>query len=87
LHREIIPLLEIPHQHSDAELYNAGEKWLPIGRVRERYDRSDTTIDRWLADDTSGFPKPTYFSKRRYWRLSDLLRWEQQRALTTAQQQ
>jgi hypothetical protein len=42
------------------------------------------TLWRWTSnkdddDDDLGFPKPTYFGRFRYWRLSELLEWEMSR--------
>ena len=36
-------------------------------------------IERRLKDD-SGFPRPVYFGRFRYWLLSDLERWERAQA-------
>jgi predicted DNA-binding transcriptional regulator AlpA len=78
-------LLELTRENHEADnTVAAGERYLPIRKVRERYDTSDTSIDRWLQDETTGFPKPVYLSKRRYWKLSDLLRWEARQAELTA---
>jgi predicted DNA-binding transcriptional regulator AlpA len=38
------------------------------------------TIWRWLKDEEMGFPQPTYFAERRYWKLSELEAWERKRA-------
>jgi len=55
--------------------------FLPIAAVCSRYDHvSDMWIERRLKDD-SGFPKPIYIAKRRFWRLADLELWE--RSLAT----
>jgi predicted DNA-binding transcriptional regulator AlpA len=43
--------------------------------IRRRYGVSDMWIFRRLADDPE-FPKPIVVKRRRYWKLSDLLRWE-----------
>lgn len=56
----------------------ASEKFLPVRRVHARYDVSDPTLRRWLRN--TDFPKPVLFSGRRYWRLSDLVEWEEQKA-------
>jgi predicted DNA-binding transcriptional regulator AlpA len=48
--------------------------------VRRRYGGvSDMWISRRL-NDNSGFPKPLVINRRRFWRLSELLAWEQKRA-------
>ena len=44
-------------------------------KVRQRYDGiSNTTLTRWL--ERKSFPAPVYLSGRRYWRQSDLAKWE-----------
>lgn len=46
-------------------------------QVRTRYGRvSDMALWRWLHDEKMGFPQPLFINRRRYWKLSDLLRWE-----------
>jgi predicted DNA-binding transcriptional regulator AlpA len=40
---------------------------LPTRAVMARYDVSDRTIDRWVADPSLGFPKPIRIKRRRYW--------------------
>ena len=50
--------------------------FLPIAAVCGRYNEvSDMWIERRLKD-SSGFPKPIYIAKRRFWRLADLELWE-----------
>jgi hypothetical protein len=48
--------------------------------VWKRYDVCDRTIDRWVANPAMNFPKPVIINKRRYWRVSELVAWERQRA-------
>jgi aromatic ring-cleaving dioxygenase len=56
------------------------DAYLDARAVRRRYgDRSDTALWRWIRDPKLGFPKPIYIQKFRYWRLSDLIAWEQSR--------
>lgn len=56
------------------------EQFLPATQVCERYSRSDMSIHRWLQDPNMGFPKPLYFGRFRYWKLSELVEWERERA-------
>ena len=51
--------------------------FLPAGRVRQRYGVSDMSLYRWLRDAELNFPKPIYIGRYRYWRLADLLAFEQ----------
>ena len=53
--------------------------FLPAGRVRQRYGVSDMSLYRWLRDAELSFPKPIYIGRYRYWRLADLLAFEQSR--------
>ena len=53
--------------------------FLPAGRVRKRYGVSDMSLYRWLRDAELNFPKPIYIGRYRYWRLADLLAFEQSR--------
>ena len=62
--------------HSD----EAGEHFLPGPRVVARYGVSDMTIYRWIRDERMQFPQPHYFGRLRFWKLSDLMSWELQRA-------
>lgn len=38
---------------------------------------SDMSIWRWSRDAALAFPKPIRINSRRFWRLSDLVAWEQ----------
>jgi hypothetical protein len=53
---------------------------LPAKKVQQRYDVSDRTLDRWLESKTLNFPQPVLINKRRYWRISELVTWERNRA-------
>ena len=50
--------------------------FLPAAKVKARYERSDMSLYRWLHDARMNFPKPYYFSTRRFWKLSELESWE-----------
>jgi predicted DNA-binding transcriptional regulator AlpA len=69
-------------QTSAAALHadEADECYLPGPKVSARYDVSDMTIYRWIRDERMQFPQPHYFGRLRYWKLSDLMSWERQRA-------
>ncbi len=50
---------------------------LTAPKLRARYGGvSDMCLWRWLHDEGMGFPQPLLINRRRYWKLSDLLRWE-----------
>ncbi|SDF15490.1 helix-turn-helix transcriptional regulator [Thalassobaculum litoreum] len=58
---------------------SADDQFLPARKVWERYGVTSMTLHRWLADTAKDFPAPHYIAKRRYWRLADLIAWEQAR--------
>jgi hypothetical protein len=53
---------------------------LPASKVWKRYGVTDRTLDRWLAKESLGFPKPLLINKRRYFREAELIDWERSRA-------
>jgi len=58
---------------------------VPTRTLRARYGGiSDTTVYRWLADPRVALPAPVYIGRMRYWRLSELLAWERERATPNA---
>ena len=59
----------------------ADELFFPAPMVASRYHVSDMTLYRWLRDPRMDFPKPHYFGRFRYWKLSELVAWERQHAL------
>jgi hypothetical protein len=52
---------------------------LPMKHVLDRYKVSDKTIERWLASETLGFPRPIYINKRRYFYERELIEFERSR--------
>lgn len=59
---------------------SSGDLYLRIADVRARYGNvSHMWVERRLHDDPS-FPRPQYISKRRFWRLGDLVAWERANA-------
>ena len=56
-----------------------GGPFLPARKVWERYGVTSMTLHRWLADPRLEFPAPIYLGRFRYWRLTDLLRFEADR--------
>jgi hypothetical protein len=59
---------------------DGGSCLVPARKVQDRYDIVDRTLDRWLANQALNFPKPVIINRRRYWRVSELVAWERQRA-------
>lgn len=59
--------------------------YLSSNQVRKRYgETSDMSFWRWLNNAKMNFPKPIFIQRRRFWRLSDLVQWERQRAKDAA---
>jgi hypothetical protein len=53
------------------------EVFLTSAQVKRRYGgRTDMSLWRWEHDAKLGFPQPIEISGRRYWRLSELQRFE-----------
>ena len=56
------------------------DAYLDARAVKRRYgNRSDSSLWRWIRDPNLGFPSPIYVRQVRYWRLADLIGWEQSR--------
>lgn len=53
------------------------ERMLPMGLVCKRYNVTDRTVDRWL--ERGILPEPIRINRYRYWRESDLVRFERER--------
>lgn len=64
-----------------AEACNADELYFPSPMVCARYHISDMTLWRWCKDERMQFPEPIYFGRYRYWKLSELVAWERDRAV------
>ena len=58
----------------------SSESFLPARAVKLRYGVSDMSLWRWLRDQRLGFPAPIIINRHRFWRESDLVAWERQRA-------
>lgn len=58
---------------------------LPTRKVWGRYDTTPRTLDRWLAREELGFPKPIVINGRRYWHENKLIEWERSRATAKAE--
>jgi predicted DNA-binding transcriptional regulator AlpA len=57
----------------------AADGYLPARAVWERYKVTSTSLYRWLSDEGIAFPRPIYIGRFRYWKLADLIAWEQSR--------
>ena len=61
-------------------LSDASDVFLTAPLIRHRYGGiSDMALHRWLNDPKVGFPQPTVIGNRRYWRLSELQKFERNR--------
>jgi predicted DNA-binding transcriptional regulator AlpA len=47
--------------------------------VQARYRIADTTLWRWLRKPSLKFPRPLVINRMRYFRLSEIEEWEQNR--------
>jgi hypothetical protein len=64
-------------------LGGAEDSFLPAMAVCGRYQITSMSLHRWLADEDMAFPKPLYFGRFRYWRVSELVAWERSRPRTS----
>ena len=56
---------------------NIDDQYLTAAQVKRRYGNcSDMKLWRWLHDEELNFAQPTLINGRRYWRLSDLQRFD-----------
>jgi predicted DNA-binding transcriptional regulator AlpA len=60
------------------------DRLIPDPQVRQRYGVTDMTLWRWDHTPSLGFPQPIRINKRKFRRLSELLRWEAERAAARA---
>jgi predicted DNA-binding transcriptional regulator AlpA len=51
--------------------------WLTSRQIRAHFGVSAMSIHRWLHDQRLQFPKPTQIRRRNYWRVADVLEFEQ----------
>jgi predicted DNA-binding transcriptional regulator AlpA len=58
--------------------------YLPAKAVCDRYQITDRTLDRWLADPAMEFPRPMRVNNRRYFADAALVRWERKRITAIA---
>ncbi len=65
--------MQMPNRGAPA----APDGYLPARLVWERYSITPMTLWRWCAGDSLGFPRPTYFGRFKYFRLSELVAWEE----------
>lgn len=71
-------------EHKVNEYCDENEKLLRRKHVEERYGICGMTINRWLHDAESQFPKPIVINSHRYWRLSELIAFERAAAAKSA---
>jgi predicted DNA-binding transcriptional regulator AlpA len=51
-----------------------------VSKVAARYSVSTRTVSRWQNSKTLNFPQPIKINEYRYWLVTDLERWERERA-------
>jgi predicted DNA-binding transcriptional regulator AlpA len=59
--------------------------FMPARSVWERFGVTSMSLHRWCADEKLEFPKPIYIGRFRFWRVADLLEWENRRPRTGVQ--
>jgi hypothetical protein len=64
----------------ESAIPDADDIFLTAAQVRRRYGGvSDMTLHRWLHDLELDFCQPIIIGRRRYWKLSDLQKFERRR--------
>jgi predicted DNA-binding transcriptional regulator AlpA len=58
------------------------DRFLPARSVWERYGITSMSLYRWERDEKTEFPRPFYIGRFRFWRLADLIEWENSRPRT-----
>ena len=57
----------------------SASQFIPGPAVARRYNVSSMTIYRWLDNAELGFPRPLYIGRFRFWRVDELVKWENRR--------
>ncbi|RWP80471.1 DNA-binding protein [Mesorhizobium sp.] len=58
--------------------------YLTAKQVHARYGITDMTLWRWLNNSELNFPRPIVITKRRYFKVDEVLEWERSRAIQAA---
>jgi predicted DNA-binding transcriptional regulator AlpA len=61
------------------------DRFLLARSVWERYGVTSMSLYRWIAAENMAFPRPVYIGRFRFWRLADLIEWENKRPRTGVQ--
>ena len=70
---------------SKKEVANQQQAYLTRHQVLSRYEIANTTLYRWMNDETVNFPKPVKMGPRCVrWKVSELTNWEEQRQTEAA---
>lgn len=56
------------------------QEYMTTAEVCGRYSVTDMTLWRWSKRPELNFPKPLMIARRRYYRVADLVRWENEQA-------
>ena len=64
----------------EVDLNFANDELVPDPKTAARYHVTTRTLARWDDDPALGFPGAVVINRRKYRRLSELLRWERARA-------
>jgi len=79
-HNNPQPIDDDRPDNDPGEFDPATDRRLPTKATAERYGVSTRTIERWRGDAKLNFPQPDSVNGRNYDRLSELVRWDRQRA-------
>ena len=61
------------------------QNYLPRHKVLSRYEIANTTLYRWMNDETVNFPRPVKMGPRCVrWKVSELEIWEEKRQTEAA---
>lgn len=62
----------------------SGQEFLPQPKVCRRYGITSMSLRRWLGRPELNFPRPYPVGSRQFYKISELLEWERQRAAVSA---
>lgn len=65
------------HARSSRDTDSNLDKLLTSADVRRHYAISDTSLWRWLKDESLNFPRPMVINRRRRWRLGDIIAFDE----------
>lgn len=58
---------------------NSTSQFVTANDILKRYRITQMTLWRWINSADVKFPKPIYISKRRYFKINEIIEWENNR--------